>query len=79
MNTVQPAKPINMMQQLMSKLGVIGLMVCVTGVSSAQEIKSGESVMGYQNQAAWQKKSGGLGMVITSIWILTVIPMPKLK
>lgn len=52
MNTVQPAKPINMMRQLMSKLGVIGLMVCVTGVSSAQEIKSGESVMGYQNQAA---------------------------
>ncbi|MEN8347251.1 alpha/beta hydrolase [Acinetobacter nosocomialis] len=55
MNTVQPAKPINMMRQLMSKLGVIGLMVCVTGVSSAQEIKSGESVMGYQNQAAWQQ------------------------
>lgn len=55
MNTVQPAKTINMMRQLMSKLGVIGLMVCVTGVSSAQEIKSGESVMGYQNQAAWQQ------------------------
>lgn len=55
MNTVQSVKPVNMMRQLMSKLGVIGLMVCVTGVSSAQEIKSGESVMGYQNQAAWQQ------------------------
>lgn len=55
MITVQPVKSINMMRQLMSKLGVIGLMVCVTGVSSAQEIKSGESVMGYQNQVAWQQ------------------------
>lgn len=55
MNAVQPTKPAGVIGYLISKLSVIGLVVCVTSASAAKEIKSGDSAMGYQNQAAWQQ------------------------
>jgi len=55
MNTVQPTKPAGAMRYLISKLSVIGLVVCVANVSDAKEIKLGDSAMSYQNQAAWQQ------------------------
>lgn len=55
MNTVQPKESVGMLRYLIKKMSVIGLMVCATHVSAADEIKTGDSTMGYQNQVAWQQ------------------------
>ncbi|ENU42355.1 alpha/beta hydrolase [Acinetobacter seifertii] len=55
MNTIQERKSDGVVRYLIKKMSVIGLLVCVTHISAAEEIKTGDSAMGYQNQVAWQQ------------------------